>query len=284
MKKIILFTVLLFSSLTFSQKISILDEETRSPIPYAKLILKDKDCYKNTEENGQAQLENTEEISEIQSFGYENLKVEKYQTVYLLKPKFTEIEEVEISKPSFSKSFKIGKIEKSNSTFGTHTKTWMVAREFTFIGKKTEKIFVKKIKFLSRINNKNSATIRINIFENENGLPGELIKSDVIFCKNGKRITEYELKNPLSFTSKGLIIGFEWIINKENEFETTMKFEDGTSKKITGINPSIGANEKENEKNTIIGSLVEGNWKFKKFGNNISTKNTTLAVELELTN
>ena len=132
MKKIILFTVLLFSSLTFSQKISILDEETRSPIPYAKLILKDKDYYKNTEENGQAQLENTEEISEIQSFGYENLKVEKYQTVYLLKPKFTEIEEVEISKPTFSENFKIGKIEKSSTFFGARTTMWSVGKEIKF--------------------------------------------------------------------------------------------------------------------------------------------------------
>ena len=132
MQKLISLTIALFSSLLFSQQVKILDAENQKPIPYAKLILKDKDYYKNTEENGQAQLENTEEISEIQSFGYENLKVEKYQTVYLLKPKFTEIEEVEISKPAFSENFKIGKIEKSSTFFGARTTMWSVGKEIKF--------------------------------------------------------------------------------------------------------------------------------------------------------
>jgi len=69
----------MFSAFTFSQKIKILDEETWNPIPYAKLLLKDKDYYKNTEENGETILESGEEIAEIQSFGYENFKAEKYQ-------------------------------------------------------------------------------------------------------------------------------------------------------------------------------------------------------------
>lgn len=111
MQKLITLTLALFSSFILSQQIKVLDEETRNPIPYAKLILKDKDYYKNTEENGETFLENNEEISEIQSFGYENLKVENYKNIYLLKEKFTEIDEVKIVRPQLSKSFKLGKVK-----------------------------------------------------------------------------------------------------------------------------------------------------------------------------
>ena len=92
-----IFTALFFilSLSIFSQnRIKILDSEKQKLIPYAKLILKDKDYYKNTEESGEITLEQGEEISEIQSFGYENFQVKQVQKTYLLKPKFTDIDEV----------------------------------------------------------------------------------------------------------------------------------------------------------------------------------------------
>jgi len=105
---------LAFSCFVFyaQQQTQIVDSETQKPIPYAKLILKGKDYYKNTEGNGEISLEKDEEISEIQAFGYENLKVGNFATKFLLKPKFIEINEVEIARPKFQKSFKIGVIKK----------------------------------------------------------------------------------------------------------------------------------------------------------------------------
>ena len=279
MKKIILFTVLLFSSLTFSQKISILDEETRSPIPYAKLILKDKDYCKNTEENGQAQLENTEEISEIQSFGYENLKVEKYQTVYLLKPKFTEIEEVEISKPTFSENFKIGKIEKSSTFFGARTTMWSVGKEIKILNFPKKRLYVKSLKFSSRLNEKHSATIKVNFYYNENGLPGHIYKSMIITCFKNKKYTEYIVQKPFTFPKEGVIIGFEWIFNNENAYQKKTLIQ-GKTELVIAHEPLIGAIN-ENSNNFITGSISNGDWVF----TNVSSSSIgNIAIQLELTN
>jgi hypothetical protein len=62
-KKISISTFSLFSILSFSQtQIKVLDSENQKPIPYAKIILKGKDYYINTEENGEINLEKNEEI------------------------------------------------------------------------------------------------------------------------------------------------------------------------------------------------------------------------------
>jgi len=196
----------MFSAFTFSQKIKILDEETRNPIPYAKLLLKDKDYYKNTEENGETFLEGSEEIAEIQSFGYENFKAEKYQQIYFLKPKFTEIEEVQIAKPKLSKTFTIGKVAKENTFYGVNNTIWMVAKEFrNNISEKP--VFVQSIKFYSRLYSRNSATIKINIYYNENGVPGDLYKSIIATCLTKKKITTYIFPKPFQFPKEGIIIG-----------------------------------------------------------------------------
>lgn len=101
MIKIFIATLLIKSMFVYSQnRIRVLDAENHKPIPYAKLILKDKDYYKNTEEDGGTVLDENEDLSEIQSFGYENLKVEKFQQTYLLQPKFNEIKTVELRNQS----------------------------------------------------------------------------------------------------------------------------------------------------------------------------------------
>ena len=58
-----------------------------------------KDYSKNTEENGEFTLSENEEIDKIVCFGYEDFLVKTYQNVYSLKPKYKEIDNVEISKP-----------------------------------------------------------------------------------------------------------------------------------------------------------------------------------------
>ena len=63
MKKIFVLVFTSISTFYFSQqKIIVTDFETQKPIPYAKLILKGKDYYRNTEENGEITLEKDEEV------------------------------------------------------------------------------------------------------------------------------------------------------------------------------------------------------------------------------
>ena len=281
-------TIALFSSLLFSQQIKILDAENQKPIPYAKLILKDKDYYKNTEENGQAQLENTEEISEIQSFGYENLKVEKYQTVYLLKPKFTEIEEVEISKPKFKKSFTLGSIKKSKFGFFASKKTWNLVDLFKgyFFN---EKLYIKKIRIPTEVPKQiKEATFNLIFYENENGEPGtERIKNIVVTCKSGKNITEIDFsKNPIAFPKEGFFIGFEWIVNEQNSYTYKTNFIHSDGKKEKNVTqhataPKFKGVESDSEN---IKSFINNKWADMFNKKVINNSNYSLSIELELTN
>ena len=235
MIKIFITTLLIKSMFVYSQnRIRVLDAENHKPIPYAKLILKDKDYYKNTEEDGGTVLDENEDLSEIQSFGYENLKVEKFQQTYLLQPKFNEIKTVEITKPKFEKSFTVGTIKKKDIGFSALKRSWLVVDLF-----KSEipddKIYIKKIKIPTQVHKTiKEATFNLVFYENINGKPSEeRRKNIVVTCKSGKNITEIDLtKNPIPFPKEGFFIGFEWIVNKQNTYSyvTDIHYPDGTKK------------------------------------------------------
>lgn len=285
-----IFTALFFilSLSIFSQnRIKILDSENQKPIPYAKLILKDKSYYKNTEENGEAVLEKDEEISEIQSFGYEKLKVEKFQQTYSLKPQFNEIEAIEITKPNFQKSFSVGSIKKSSMGFSALNISWMVVDLFKN-EIPDEKVYIKKIKIPTQVHNTiKEATFNLIFYENINGKPSlEKTKNIVVSCKSGKHLTEIDLsKNPIPFPKDGLFIGFEWIVNEQNTYSyiTTVNHPDGTKEKNVlkhGTAPSFKAYESVNS-NVMANSNL--NW-YNIF--NTKTRKTvySISMQLELTN
>ncbi|MFL9835625.1 thioredoxin domain-containing protein [Chryseobacterium terrae] len=244
MIKIFTTTFLILSITLFSQnRIKILDSENQKPIAYAKLILKNKDYYKNTEENGETMLEKDEEISEIQSFGFENLHVEKFQQIYLLKPKFSEIETVEISKPKFQKKFTVGSIKKSNMGFAALSKSWVVVDLFKN-NIPEEKVYIKKIKIPTQVDKTlKEATFNLVFYENINGKPSsEKRKNIIVTCKSGKNITEVDLtKSPISFPKEGLFIGFEWILNEQNKYSYTTDIHhlDGTKEEKCTTNWNI---------------------------------------------
>lgn len=285
MKKTLTITSFLLFCFAFcQQKIKVIDSENNQPIPYAKIVFKGKDYYKNTEENGEFTLSESEEIDKIECFGYEDSLVKTYQNVYSLKPKYKEIDNVEISKPKNANSFTVGKIIKNtNHSFIASTNTWGVVDLFKNNENTSQKVFIKKIKFLSKVVDlKNSAKINLVFYKNENDKPSsEIWKKLVISCEIGKKITEVSFeKNPIIFPKEGLFIGFEWIINEENSYikKVTNNFPDGTraTEKKTYINPSIFCqNSEHNNLYIIIKSKII------KFNNN-ETFNR-LSIELDLT-
>ena len=281
LRKLTFFILIISFNLIFSQKIKVLDSETQKPIAYAKLILNDKDYYKNTEENGEFSLAPEEEISEIQSFGYENLQVKQTQQTYLLQPKFTDIDEVKIAKPKSSKTFTIGKVTKESTFYGVNSIIWMVAKELKN-DVSEEPLFVQSLKFYSRLFSKKSATIKVNIYYNENGIPGELYKSVIVTCFKNKKITEYIFPNAFILPKEGIIVGFEWILNQENSYQKMMIM-NGEKKEITAHDPMIGS-VKETSKNIIIGNLSDEGWKFVNNSNNTNRSIGNLGIELKLTN
>jgi len=287
MKIFFTLALIISSTLVLAQKIKILDAETREPIPYAKIILNGKDYYKNTEKDGEIVLEKDEQISSVEYFGYENLKVEKYKSVYFLKPKFTEITEVQIAKPKYQNNIKIGSL-KTYGSFGggiNRTSSAFLGKVITFNNEKNETLFIKKISFKT-ISYKPNTVIRIMIYENVNGLPGEILQSEEITCKAGINKLHEFFPKQMRFPKEGIVVGFEWILNENNLYETTMKMKGSNeSKKVFSFYPQISGSKEDTNKDRIIGVYNEGKWHFQSVEDSGYVKiKYNPAIQLELTN
>ena len=284
----LIFTLLnlLFISAFSQQKIKVIDLENNQPISYAKVILEDG-SYRNTETDGSINIFPNEKIIEIQSFGYEILKISEYKTSYFLTPKFKNIEEVIIENPKQNKFLKIGNIKKemNSQSFVSSNTTWTIAN---FVENKEDYNsfkYIKSIKFRSKVEkiNKN-ATINLLIFKNENGKPSdEIWKSFIVQCKPGKNITIKDFDAPILFPKEGIFIGFEWIINDENSFEVKIINNNLNGKKQNTLykynNPFIYSQKSENNQIFIKSKNVWKNF------NEISKKeNRALSIEVVLSN
>ncbi|WP_415324402.1 hypothetical protein [Chryseobacterium sp. MMS23-Vi53] len=288
-EKFATFTLFLFSILTFSQiQIKVLDKNNKKPIPYAKLILRGKNDYRNTEENGEVTLEKGEEIYEIESFGYEKLNVSKQENTYYLKPKFKEIEEVEIAKPTFRETFTVGSTKKDNFGFMGSQTSWSVV-DFFENNHTEKKLFIKKIKIPTEVKEgKPDAVFNLVFHENINGKSSlEKLKNVIVSCKKGKNITEIDFsKNPITMPKEGLFIGVEWIINEQNHYlaKMTKINPDGSKEEnaiVDRINPFFYGYQTKTS-NTFSSS--KSNW-FKMFdGKENIIPPHHLSMELELTN
>ena len=284
----LIFTLLnlLFISAFSQQKIKVIDLENNQPISYAKVILEDG-SYRNTETDGSINIFPNEKIIEIQSFGYENLKVSEKKSSYFLTPKFKNIDEVIIEKPLQNKFLKIGNIKKemNSQSFVSSNTTWTIAN---FVENKEDYNsfkYIKSIKFRSKVEkiNKN-ATINLLIFKNENGKPSdEIWKSFIVQCKPGKNITIKDFDAPILFPKEGIFIGFEWIINDENSFEEKIIYNNLNGKKQNTLykynNPFVYSQKSENNQIFIKSKNVWKNF------NEISKKeNRALSIEVVLSN
>lgn len=235
--------IFLFCLIFGQEKIKIVDAENNQPISYAKIFFKGKDYYKNSEENGEFTLSENEEIDKIECFGYEDFLVKTYQNVYSLKPKYKDIEGVEIIKQKNQNTFTLGKkIRSTNHSFLASKNTWTIVDLFKNDENTLQKTFIKKIKFLSKVVDiKTPAKINLVFYKNENGKPSnEIWKNFVVSSEKGKKINEVSFeKNPILFPKEGVFIGFEWIINKENSYTQKVTYNKKNSKNETFINPEI---------------------------------------------
>lgn len=272
--------IFLFCLIFGQEKIKIVDAENSQPISYAKIFFKGKDYYKNSEENGEFTLSKNEEIDKIECFGYEDFLVKTYQNVYSLKPKYKDIEGVEIIKQKNQNSFTLGKIIRStNHSFFASKNTWTIVDLFKNDENTLQKTFIKKIKFLSKVVDiKTPAKINLVFYKNENGKPSnEIWKNFVVSCEKGKKINEVSFeKNPILFPKEGVFIGFEWIINKENSYTQKVTYDKKNSKNETFINPEIYY--QKSEKNELYAKIKSMWMKI-----NQKEKYNHLSIEIDLT-
>lgn len=266
-------------------KVKITDAENQNSIPYATIIFKNSNTYKSAENDGTIEISKDENIVEIQAFGYETLKVHNFQNVYSLKPIYKNINNLEIYKSQNTIHIRAGKIKKEifKQSLGSNSSNLIILNLFNYKSDYPKLTFIKKIRFLSDVDYKESATINIVLYKNTEGKPsGEVWESFLVICKKGKNISELSLENKnIVFPKEGIFIGFEWILNNENKY--LLEKHDGRYQKeiVTGINPQI-LTQKNSETNIFVKSKIEHNAKNQfKFPNN---DNRSLSIELDLSN
>lgn len=175
----------------------------------------------------------------------------------------------------------MGKVAKEGTFFGVNNTIWMVGKEFRN-NISAEPLFIKSLSFYSRLYAKKSATIKVNIYYDENGLPGDLYKSVIITCFKKKKLTKYTFSKPFLLPDQGIIVAFEWILNEENSYQKIMTL-NGEQQDMKAHDPLIGS-VTEHPKNIVVGSLSGENWVFKNGSQNPNKGIGNVGIELELTN
>lgn len=277
------FTFFIFHSIVINAqtRVKIIDGETQNSIPYAAVIFKNNNTYRSAENDGTVEISKGEDISEIQAFGYENLIVNNFQNVYSLHPIYKNIDDVEIYKSKNTIHLQEGKIKKEilTQSLSSRSSNVIILNLFKYKSDFPQITFIKKIRFLSNVNAKKSATVNVVLYKNVDGKPsGEAWESFLVGCNKGKNITELSLENKnIIFPKEGLFIGFEMILNTENTYEE----KDNLKKIITKINPLI-LTQKNSETTIFIKSktIHKDTFEFR-FPKN---ENRGLSMELDLSN
>jgi len=134
--------------------------------------------------------------------------------------------------------------------FSASNKNWSVVDLFQ-AEVSHEKLFIKKIKVPTKVvKSIKEATFNLIFYNNENGKPSnEIIRSILVSCKSGKKVTEVDLsKSPILLTKEGFFIGFEWIMNEQNKYSyiTDIKYPDGRLEKNVsrqGVAPTLSGHK-----------------------------------------
>lgn len=204
-------------------KIVVKNKITNEVIPYAKFNFKDGTCL-NTELDGSIVLPENKTVLNVSAVGFEDLVISSDKTEYYLIPmKFTDIDEVKILKPKFSREYIIDPLVKKKGTgFSAGKTSWVLAKKFEYKDNLPENLFLKKIRFLTSnsVGSNKPSKILVKFYKNDDGKAGDLYRVGGIVagCKAGLSINEIDLsKYQMKFPKEGLFIGFEWILNDENK-------------------------------------------------------------------
>jgi len=288
MKKLLLFLgIILFFINGFSQiKGIVLDINTKNPIPYANISIKDSNYGITSDSKGEFII-NSDSLNFtiiLSSIGYEkkNFEVKHSEIKIFLKPKIYDLPEILI-KAQEKKKLVINRLNKKglNHLFACGGFSWIPSKFFEYKSNYTETPYISSLKILVQ-SEINRAKFNIRLLSaNENGEPQEEIFNENIFAyasKHKKFVTVNLANKMIRFPEKGLFVALEWLVIDENlhKYSYTMK---GSTEKLEGksYEPKFSVFPSQND--DFIWIYSGGKWrKSKTFSQN------DLAIELTLSN
>ncbi len=273
------FLLLIIPFLAFSQqqiaKGFVLDEKTKTPIPYVNISILKSQIGTSSHEDGSYHLEifkeDVDKDIKLSSLGYKDSiisvsKLIKLKTIYL-KPLIEELKEVIITNKFEEKFLEINSLSESDlcSGFGTSAKNpWIIASYFPFKDNYELTDYIKSVKFyFGNFKNKKSK-FRLRLYSvGLDGLPNrDLISKNIIVeLKRKQKSVEIDLTDySLIFPREGFFVAFEWLYIPYNTEKVTYVFENKKNKKGLKYNPTFsGICQPTRGMKTAI--YISGQWK-----------------------
>jgi tetratricopeptide (TPR) repeat protein len=253
MKKTLLFLLLFCLSKTiFSQSDititgSIIDKETKQPLPYVNIGFIEKAIGTVSDEQGKfwltfnADKVEFDAILQISSLGYETIKlkaskfyssINKNNKIYL-KPKPFSLEEVVISNEKWREK-RVGTLKIKENSIGYWLNKEALGGEIaTKVNIKNKNSRLLDLKFIIVKNNSGSIKIRVNIYEYHDGMPGKnLLKKNIyhtIYKPFGEEVIDLKPYNIV--VSNTVVVSIELIkvYGSYIDFEVAASRFNGTS-------------------------------------------------------
>lgn len=293
MKKIIFsFVLILISNCIYSQSFVVKNEKDNSTIPYVNVFSTSKDIGYTTDKKGKVKVdksklaENDTLVFSAVGFDSKSIVIKDIinKTVLLTAQPFEKNNDVKLQTKVKTINFIEDLIPAKSIDISFENLPNILTIHFPYEDKYKETPFLKNIK-INTIGNEN-IEFNIRFYDvDENGLPGNFLYNENILVKSKKSrstitvdLTDFNIK----FSEKGVFVGLESLITKENKHYRNV---------IMGYDAENNAIKRKLEKYAPAISLVHNNSNFEHYlydlgkWKKLSENNpNTFAIELNLTN
>lgn len=283
---------------TKSQSLGVVrDSTTNEPIPYVNMWIDGELIGTTSDEKGNF-IFNADVIGKrviLSSIGYKKKSIvftKNAQTI-LLKPEILHLKEVVIKSSKEKTRFILEKLKASDIRlfFFCDGMPYMKARFFPYKEEYAKTPYLSKVDIVTNSTIEN-ATFNLRLYTlDQFGNPGKSIYADniIVAVKKGRNITSINLTDKqIEFPVSGLLLAFEYLIVKQNEFTIRYTIPPDTVK-VTKVvyAPSVGVVPAETNEDSWI--YKNGNWQRDDKNKNIKQKMYAdkfdkLAIRVLLTN
>lgn len=294
MKKTLLPLLFLFTFFAANAQLTavIKDSLTKQSVPYVNIWVLGENTGTTADENGNFSFENSAENKKIvlSCVGYERKEIAfnaASKTIYL-KRADNLLTEVLVTPRLRDKTLVVGKLSKKDGRFrfGNTGTPWIIGRYFPFKQEYEKTAYVQKIRCVTSSKIPDSKFgVRIYSIDKD-GKPIASLHNTIIvgIARKGEQYTEIDVAGlNIKFPENGIVIGLEWIITSENQYETFYNKADGGKKQIR-YTPNFGTSILLKGEQSY--TYVSGNWRSDK---EIKSKDSpmngrSISIELILSN
>lgn len=229
-KYLLLIAWLIFGSAGYAQQLTgkVVDAETGSPIPYARIYVLGTGEGRITDENGEFFMEELQQAENIAfraaCLGYETtdtVLTELPQTfVFAIPPKVVTLKEVKIQPRAYQTVF-IGSLKNNGSRNSCGGTDYQFARLFPSSSHVKDGV-VSGVKVSYQTDRDASFLIHLYEVDTSTQLPGKLLTSKPIeglaYSNKSVTLVSFE-KEGIEFPDSGIVVALEWRCEHQNEYK-----------------------------------------------------------------